>query len=252
MSMIWRAPSKPPGKRANSLGVSSKGAERDAVEAVLDGLDNGALRVAEKIDGEWKVHQWLKKAVLLSFRLNDMKLISGAPGGAVWWDKVDSKFLGWDEAQIPRRRFPRRAGRDRAPLGLHRQGRGADAQLRQCRRPGGRRHHDRHLGHGRLLRPGGRALPYLRRRGPGRGAGAAAGRAHHHRGQLLHRRPRRSGRRRDRGRRQRAVDGRLSVRLDQDRGPRQRAKSSWARCRPIRWWCRARCRPATDRHFTAP
>ena len=58
------------------------------------------LRVAEKIDGEWKVHQWLKKAVLLSFRLNDMKLISGAPGEAVWWDKVDSKFLGWDEAKF--------------------------------------------------------------------------------------------------------------------------------------------------------
>ena len=89
----------------------SKGAERDAVEAALDGLDSGALRVAEKIGGDWKVHEWLKKAVLLSFRLNDMKLIDGAPGGAVWWDKVDSKFLGWDEAQIPRRRFPRRARR---------------------------------------------------------------------------------------------------------------------------------------------
>ena len=83
-----------------TLGVSSKGAERQAVEAALDGLDDGSLRVAEKIDGEWRVHQWLKKAVLLSFRLNDMKIISGAPGGAVWWDKVDSKFLGWDEARF--------------------------------------------------------------------------------------------------------------------------------------------------------
>jgi 2,3,4,5-tetrahydropyridine-2-carboxylate N-succinyltransferase len=84
----------------DSLGVTSKGAEREAVEAVLEGLDSGELRVAEKIDGQWQVHEWLKKAVLLSFRLNDMKLISDAPGGAVWWDKVDSKFLGWDEAKF--------------------------------------------------------------------------------------------------------------------------------------------------------
>jgi 2,3,4,5-tetrahydropyridine-2-carboxylate N-succinyltransferase len=83
-----------------SLSVNSKGAARDAVEAALEGLDDGSLRVAEKTGGTWKVHQWLKKAVLLSFRLNDMKLISGAPGEAVWWDKVDSKFLGWDETRF--------------------------------------------------------------------------------------------------------------------------------------------------------
>src|SRR3954463_3643398 len=87
-------------ERRDQLNVTSKGAERDAVEAALDALDNGSLRVAEKIDGKWVVHEWLKKAVLLSFRLNDMKLISGAPGEAVWWDKVDSKFLGWDEARF--------------------------------------------------------------------------------------------------------------------------------------------------------
>ena len=81
-----------------SLSVTSKGEARDAVEAALKGLDEGSLRVAEKSDGEWIVHQWLKKAVLLSFRLSDMKIIADAPGGAVWWDKVDSKFLGWDEA----------------------------------------------------------------------------------------------------------------------------------------------------------
>jgi 2,3,4,5-tetrahydropyridine-2-carboxylate N-succinyltransferase len=84
----------------DSLTVTSTGPERRAVEEALDGLDNGSLRVAEKIDGTWKVHEWLKKAVLLSFRLNDMKLIQGAPGDAVWWDKVDSKFLGWDEARF--------------------------------------------------------------------------------------------------------------------------------------------------------
>ena len=83
-----------------SLGPSTKGEARDAVEAALAELDNGSLRVAGKIGGEWIVHQWLKKAVLLSFRLNDMKIISDAPGGAVWWDKVDSKFLGWDEARF--------------------------------------------------------------------------------------------------------------------------------------------------------
>jgi 2,3,4,5-tetrahydropyridine-2-carboxylate N-succinyltransferase len=83
-----------------TLGLATKGEARDAVEAALEGLDNGSFRVAEKKDGDWIVHQWLKKAVLLSFRLNDMKIISGAPGGAVWWDKVDSKFLGWDEAHF--------------------------------------------------------------------------------------------------------------------------------------------------------
>ena len=83
-----------------SLGPASQGAPREAVEAALEGLDNGSLRVAEKIDGQWVVHEWLKKAVLLSFRLNDMKIIEDAPGGAVWWDKVDSKFLGWDEARF--------------------------------------------------------------------------------------------------------------------------------------------------------
>ena len=77
---------------------------RAAVEQALAGLDDGSLRVAEKANGEWKVHQWLKKAVLLSFRFNDMKIVEGAPGGptenSVWWDKVDSKFLGWDEARF--------------------------------------------------------------------------------------------------------------------------------------------------------
>ena len=83
-----------------TLGPSTKGEVREAVEHALAELDAGHLRVAEKSGGEWRVHQWLKKAVLLSFRLNDMKLISGAPDEAVWWDKVDSKFLGWDEARF--------------------------------------------------------------------------------------------------------------------------------------------------------
>ncbi len=81
-------------------GVNSgtTGAVREAVETALDMLNSGKARVAEKIDGEWVVQQWLKKAVLLSFRLNDMTTISGAPGGASWWDKVPSKFAGMDDA----------------------------------------------------------------------------------------------------------------------------------------------------------
>ncbi len=77
------------------LSASTEGPVREAVGGVLDALDAGRLRVAEKVEGEWRVNQWLKKAVLLSFRLNDMVEISGAPGGAHWWDKVDSKFKGW-------------------------------------------------------------------------------------------------------------------------------------------------------------
>ena len=80
-------------------GIDSKtgGEVREAVEAALDMLDRGEARVAEKRrGGEWFVNDWLKKAVLLSFRLNDMEAISGGPGGAAWWDKVPSKFAGWD------------------------------------------------------------------------------------------------------------------------------------------------------------
>ncbi|HHY48852.1 MAG TPA: 2,3,4,5-tetrahydropyridine-2,6-dicarboxylate N-succinyltransferase [Alphaproteobacteria bacterium] len=78
--------------------VSTTGPVREAVEAALDLLDRGEARVAEKLaDGSWTVNQWLKKAVLLSFRLNDMTLIEGGPGGARWWDKVPSKFAGWGE-----------------------------------------------------------------------------------------------------------------------------------------------------------
>jgi 2,3,4,5-tetrahydropyridine-2-carboxylate N-succinyltransferase len=77
-----------------SVGLSTKGQIRDAVATALRLLDKGEARVAEKLAGGWTVHQWLKKAVLLSFRLNDMELIAGAPGGAGWWDKVPSKFAG--------------------------------------------------------------------------------------------------------------------------------------------------------------
>jgi 2,3,4,5-tetrahydropyridine-2-carboxylate N-succinyltransferase len=85
------------------IGINTKGEVRDAVETALDGLDNGSLRVATpKGDHQWEVNQWLKKAVLLSFRLFDMEVIPGGPedperGPAGWWDKVPSKFAGWGE-----------------------------------------------------------------------------------------------------------------------------------------------------------
>jgi 2,3,4,5-tetrahydropyridine-2-carboxylate N-succinyltransferase len=81
----------------DTLSPATHGAPREAVEAVLESLDSGRLRIAEKTDGEWQVHQWAKKAVLLSFRLNDMTSIQGGPGGGHWWDKVPSKFEGWSE-----------------------------------------------------------------------------------------------------------------------------------------------------------
>ncbi|MGE3303688.1 MAG: 2,3,4,5-tetrahydropyridine-2,6-dicarboxylate N-succinyltransferase [Hyphomonadaceae bacterium] len=82
----------------DQLNAKSKGAERDAVNEALAQLDDGAARVAEPgADGQWIVHQWLKKAVLLSFRLNDNYLIPGGPTGAAWFDKVPSKFDGWGE-----------------------------------------------------------------------------------------------------------------------------------------------------------
>jgi 2,3,4,5-tetrahydropyridine-2-carboxylate N-succinyltransferase len=88
-------------ERREEFGPSTKGEVREAVEQALDLLDRGAARVAERASGgSWSVNQWLKKAVLLSFRLNDMSEISGAPGHAMWWDKVPSKFDHWDEARF--------------------------------------------------------------------------------------------------------------------------------------------------------
>ncbi len=84
-------------EQRDTIGPSTKGAVREAVEQALDLLDRGEARVAEKAadgtpHGTWHVNQWLKKAVLLSFRLNDMSEIAGGPGHAAWWDKVPSKF----------------------------------------------------------------------------------------------------------------------------------------------------------------
>lgn len=89
-----------------TISLDTTGEVRDAVKDALELLDSGTLRVASKEDGAWVVHQWLKKAVLLSFRLNDMHLIEGAPGmNANWFDKVPSKFEGWSDEHFRKAGF---------------------------------------------------------------------------------------------------------------------------------------------------
>ncbi len=84
-----------------NIGPGTTGAVRDAIETALTALDGGEMRVAEKRDGGWQVNQWLKKAVLLSFRLYDMAPIDGGPGArTTWFDKVPSKFEGWGDNQF--------------------------------------------------------------------------------------------------------------------------------------------------------
>jgi 2,3,4,5-tetrahydropyridine-2-carboxylate N-succinyltransferase len=83
----------------DSINAGTRGEVREAVDQALDRLDAGKLRVAEKLDGTWVVNEWLKKAVLLSFRLNDMAQILGGPNKAGWWDKVPTKFEGWGDNQ---------------------------------------------------------------------------------------------------------------------------------------------------------
>ncbi|HXX25940.1 MAG TPA: 2,3,4,5-tetrahydropyridine-2,6-dicarboxylate N-succinyltransferase [Pseudolabrys sp.] len=90
----------------DTINAKTKGAVRKAVNDALELLDGGRARVAERQAGsQWHVNQWLKKAVLLSFRLNDMSVIAGGPGKAVWWDKVDSKFKGWNAAKFKKAGF---------------------------------------------------------------------------------------------------------------------------------------------------
>ena len=85
----------------DNLSTTTTGTAREAVDAALNALDSGTCRVAEPTDDGWKVNEWLKKAVLLSFRLNDMALIAGGPGdNSPWFDKVPSKFDGWDDARF--------------------------------------------------------------------------------------------------------------------------------------------------------
>ncbi|MDN2578545.1 2,3,4,5-tetrahydropyridine-2,6-dicarboxylate N-succinyltransferase [Aquibium sp. ELW1220] len=90
----------------DGINTGTRGEVRDAVEASLQLLDRGEARVAERgATGEWLVNQWLKKAVLLSFRLNPMEIVAGGPGEAVWWDKVASKFDGWSANEFEKGGF---------------------------------------------------------------------------------------------------------------------------------------------------
>ena len=101
----------------DEINTSTQGEVREAVEEALNKLDNGSARVAHReSDGGWTVNQWLKKAVLLSFRLNDMETIAGGNGNATWWDKVPSKFDGWGDNQW------REAGFRAVPGSIVRQG----------------------------------------------------------------------------------------------------------------------------------
>ncbi|MCW3797829.1 2,3,4,5-tetrahydropyridine-2,6-dicarboxylate N-succinyltransferase [Sphingomonas sp. BN140010] len=84
----------------DGIGPDTRGDVRGAVDRALALLDSGEARIAEQANDGWQVHQWLKKAVLLSFRLQPMELIGGGPGAAHWWDKVPSKFAGWSEAEF--------------------------------------------------------------------------------------------------------------------------------------------------------
>ena len=92
-------------ERREEISPKTKGKVRDAVAEALDLLDSGKARVAEPVDDGWAVNEWLKKAVLLSFRLNDMDVIKGGPGDAVWWDKVPSKFSGWKKKDFEKAGF---------------------------------------------------------------------------------------------------------------------------------------------------
>ena len=81
----------------DTITPATTGETREAIETTLNALDSGTLRVAEKQEtGDWHVNQWAKKAVLLGFRLKDMELQAGSAQGGSWWDKVDSKWAGWD------------------------------------------------------------------------------------------------------------------------------------------------------------
>ena len=99
----------------DGISPATKGEVRDAVESAMAALDDGSLRVAQKEGADWQVNQWVKKAVLLSFRLNDMQLLAHGPyvkedwedpdKYSYWYDKVQSKFLGWDEARFKKAGF---------------------------------------------------------------------------------------------------------------------------------------------------
>ena len=92
-------------EKKEAFGIDTQGEVREAVNQVIHDLDNGTLRVAEPNGAHWHVNQWIKKAVLLSFRLNDNSMMQNAPNGASWFDKVPFKFEGWDEKAFREAKF---------------------------------------------------------------------------------------------------------------------------------------------------
>ena len=206
--------------------IKTQGAVREAVEAALELLDSGKARVAERgADGNWTVNQWLKKAVLLSFRLNPMEVIKGGPGEAAWWDKVPSKFEGWSAMEFESggfRAVPNAVVRRSAHIG---KGVVLMPSFVNLGAYVGRGHDGRQLGDRRLLRADRQERASFGRRRHRRRARADAGRADDHRGQLLHRRALGSGGGLHRARGLGARHGRLHRQVDQDRQPGDRRVS---------------------------
>jgi 2,3,4,5-tetrahydropyridine-2,6-dicarboxylate N-succinyltransferase len=162
-------------ERRSEIGLKTKGPVRKAVQSALDLLDSGKARVAERQgDGTWQVNQWLKKAVLLSFRLNDMAVIKGGPGKAVLVGQgaVEVRRL---EGTASRRRASAPCPAASCGAALHRAGVVLMPSFVNIGAYVDERHDGRHLGHGRLLRADRQELPHLRRRRHRRRARAAAG-----------------------------------------------------------------------------
>ena len=88
-----------------SINTSSSTEARNAIKKTLNLLDSGLVRVSEKVDNSWKVNQWLKKAVLLSFKIWPMNVIKGGPDNSNWWDKIPSKFSSWTEKDFKKNNF---------------------------------------------------------------------------------------------------------------------------------------------------
>ena len=220
--------------------TATKGEVREAVDHALDLLDKGEARVAARAaDGKWIVNQWLKKAVLLSFRLNDMSVIPGGPGNAVWW-KGAVEVPGLGREPVSQCRLSGRAGCDRAPLRLHRKnavlmpsfvnlGAYVDKStmvdtwctVGSCAQIGKRFHISGGAGIGGVSETA-EAGPVIIEDDCFIGARSEVARRHRSQGRC-------------------AVDGRFSRRFDQDRRPCNR-RDLMAKCRNMRLWCRERCR----------
>lgn len=173
----------------DGINTATRGEVREAVEQSLVLLDRGEARVAEKqADGNWQVNQWLKKAVLLSFRLNPMEVIKGGPGQSSRWDKVPSKFDGWTANEFEKAGFravPNCIVRHSAYIAPNAILMPSFVNLGAYVDEGTMVD----TGHRRLLRTDRQERSPFRRRRHRRCSGADAGRSNHHRGQLFHRRP---------------------------------------------------------------